>query len=120
MMNKAAASSGGVGVCGALGVTLIVLKLCGVLQLAWLWVLAPFWIPPMIVAAALAAVLAGIAVRTVTRRYVFGRTDTAKPPIPPLVQEPVQGWTKPRLTDFLTRNLGFYGLAQEAKLRKTR
>lgn len=27
----------------------IVLKLCHVIAWSWLWVLAPFWIPPMLV-----------------------------------------------------------------------
>jgi len=28
-----------------LGVTFIILKLCGVIAWSWWWVLAPFWIP---------------------------------------------------------------------------
>jgi len=36
-------SSGGIGVCGLLGVAFVVLKLCGVIRWPWLWVLAPFW-----------------------------------------------------------------------------
>lgn len=28
-----------------LGIAFIILKLCGVIQWSWLWVLAPFWIP---------------------------------------------------------------------------
>lgn len=30
---------------GLLGITLIILKLCGVISWSWLWVLSPFWIP---------------------------------------------------------------------------
>jgi phosphoglycerol transferase MdoB-like AlkP superfamily enzyme len=37
--------SGGVGVCGLLGVAFIVLKLCKVINWSWWWVTAPFWIP---------------------------------------------------------------------------
>ena len=37
-------SSGGVGVPGLLQVAFIVLKLCGVINWSWLWVLAPTWI----------------------------------------------------------------------------
>ena len=35
----------GVGVCGLLGVAFVVLKLCGVIDWSWWWVLAPFWVP---------------------------------------------------------------------------
>lgn len=39
-------SSGGAGfsVFGLLGVVFVVLKLCGVIDWSWLWVLSPFWI----------------------------------------------------------------------------
>lgn len=32
-----------------LGIAFIVLKLCGVIAWSWWWVLAPFWIPGVIV-----------------------------------------------------------------------
>ena len=35
----------GAGPIGLLGVAFVVLKLTGVINWAWLWVLAPFWIP---------------------------------------------------------------------------
>ena len=34
----------GIGVTGLLGVAFVVLKLCGVINWSWLWVLSPFWI----------------------------------------------------------------------------
>ena len=37
------------GFCGALTVAFIVLKLCGVIEWSWIWVLAPLWIPIAIV-----------------------------------------------------------------------
>ena len=37
-------SSGGIGVAGLLGVAFIILKLTGVINWSWLWVLCPFWI----------------------------------------------------------------------------
>ena len=44
--NKATASaSGGIGFGGLLTIVFIVLKLCGVINWSWLWVLAPTWIP---------------------------------------------------------------------------
>lgn len=38
-------SNSGIGVAGLLGVAFIVLKLIGVIDWSWWWVLAPFWIP---------------------------------------------------------------------------
>lgn len=35
----------GMSVSSLLGIAFIVLKLCGVIQWSWWWVLAPFWIP---------------------------------------------------------------------------
>lgn len=37
----------GVGFCGLLTIAFIVLKLCGVIDWGWAWVLAPLWIPCM-------------------------------------------------------------------------
>ena len=37
-------TTGGVGVTGLLQVALIVLKLCGVINCSWWWVLCPSWI----------------------------------------------------------------------------
>lgn len=36
-------TSGGIGVGGALGIAFIVLKLTGVIDWSWWWVLSPFW-----------------------------------------------------------------------------
>ena len=38
----------GIGFCGLLGIAFIVLKLLGVIKWSWLWVLAPVWIPALI------------------------------------------------------------------------
>jgi len=32
-------------ICGLLGVAFTILKLCGVINWSWIWVLAPFWMP---------------------------------------------------------------------------
>lgn len=34
----------GIGFCGLLTIAFIVLKLCGVINWSWIWVLAPLWI----------------------------------------------------------------------------
>ena len=36
-------SSGGIGFCSLLGIVFIVLKLCGVINWSWVWVLVPLW-----------------------------------------------------------------------------
>ena len=46
--NSSSAASGGIGFTGALQLIFIVLKLCGVIKWSWLWVLAPTWIPVII------------------------------------------------------------------------
>lgn len=45
MKNKSNNVSGGMGVTGALGVAFVVLKLLGIIEWSWLWVLSPFWLP---------------------------------------------------------------------------
>lgn len=37
-------ASGGIGATGLLGIAFIVLKLCGVINWSWWWVLSPYWI----------------------------------------------------------------------------
>lgn len=37
-------SAGGIGFTGILTIAFIVLKLCGVINWSWLWVLSPIWI----------------------------------------------------------------------------
>lgn len=41
--------SGGIGFFEALGLIFIVLKLCGVIDWSWWWVLAPIWMPVALV-----------------------------------------------------------------------
>ena len=43
--NNQVASSGGIGVCGLLGVAFIILKLCGVINWSWWLVLLPLYGP---------------------------------------------------------------------------
>ena len=37
--------TGGIGFCGLLCIVFITLKLIGIINWSWLWVLAPIWIP---------------------------------------------------------------------------
>lgn len=53
--------------CGLFDVALIVLKLTGVINWSWLWVLAPIWIPTAITLAIIVIVLVAILVRELTK-----------------------------------------------------
>ena len=46
---RSVASSGGIGICGLLGVTFIVLRICGIIDWSWWWVTAPLWMPTALV-----------------------------------------------------------------------
>lgn len=65
-------ASGGIGFLGLLTVAFVILKLCNVISWSWWWVLAPIWIPTLLVVAiliiALAFVLAGEVCRDLKRR----------------------------------------------------
>ena len=45
MSRKEVVTSNGIGFTGLLTIVFIVLKLVGVINWSWVWVLAPFWIP---------------------------------------------------------------------------
>lgn len=60
-------TAGGIGFCGLLAVAFIVLKLTGVINWSWLWVLAPIWIPTAITLAIIAIVLVAVLVRELTK-----------------------------------------------------
>ena len=48
--NKTVVSThGGIGIGGLLGVAFVVLRLMGVIDWPWVWVLSPFWIPVALV-----------------------------------------------------------------------
>lgn len=65
-------TAGGIGFCGLLAVAFIVLKLTGVINWSWLWVLAPIWIPTAItltiIVTVLIVVLAKETLRALERR----------------------------------------------------
>lgn len=60
-------TAGGIGFCGLLAVTFIVLKLTGVINWSWLWVLAPIWIPTAITLAIIVTVLIVVLVKETLR-----------------------------------------------------
>jgi len=60
-------TAGGIGFCGLLAVAFIVLKLTGVINWSWLWVLAPIWVPTAITLAIIVIVLVVVLVRELTK-----------------------------------------------------
>jgi hypothetical protein len=119
MAYKSDTTNGGMGICGALGVAFVVLKLCGVLDWSWWWVLAPFWIPPVAVIAVIVAIFTGTVGGAWAWKLRSGRAGTGvRCPSEP-TWEPVHGWTKRQLDDYLARNPG-YRPTYEAELGKCR
>ena len=55
-MSNNTSSSGGIGFGGVLAIVFITLKLIGYIAWSWWWVLAPIWLPILIVLAVLAAI----------------------------------------------------------------
>lgn len=51
------AKSGGIGLCGALFIVFVVLRLTDHIDWAWYWVASPLWLP---ITVALAGILAGV------------------------------------------------------------
>lgn len=54
---KASTSGGGIGFFGLLTIVFITLKLCGVINWSWLWVLSPIWISAGIVGSIIGFIL---------------------------------------------------------------
>jgi hypothetical protein len=59
MSSSSQAQGGGVGCLTVLGIVFVVLKLVGTIDWSWWWVLAPFWVPAVLLLAIL-GVAAGI------------------------------------------------------------
>ena len=67
MSDNKSTSSSGIGFFGLLAILFITLKLTGVITWSWLWVLAPIWIPFVIVVFVL--IIIGIVVIAKYCRY---------------------------------------------------
>jgi len=66
MSNKiSSSSSGGIGLAGLLTIVFITLRLCGVIDWSWWWVLSPLWIS--------ASVVVGVAIIALLVFLAFGR-----------------------------------------------
>ena len=66
-MNSEVKYTGGIGFCGLLTIVFIVLKLIGIIDWSWIWVLAPLWIELIIV-----LVIVGVAVVILKREEKKG------------------------------------------------
>lgn len=67
-------SSGGLGLCSVLTIVFIVLKLVGVINWSWLWVLSPLWIE--IIIAIILAIILVLIEKNDDRKY--GRSSRIK------------------------------------------
>ena len=65
---RSSSASGGIGFAGALTLLFIGLKLGGVIDWSWWWVLSPLWISALLGVLILGAVLAGAALVAARRR----------------------------------------------------
>ena len=120
MSYRAETANGAIGVCGALGIAFVVLKLCGVIDWSWWWVSAPFWIPLAAGIVVLVAIFTGMAGSAFTRGSLSGRAGTGVGyPPQESTYEPVHGWTRRQLAHYLARNPG-YRSAYEAEVERRR
>lgn len=68
MSTSSSSSSGGIGFAGLLTIVFITLKLCGVIDWSWWWVLAPIWIVAVVVVVVLLGVIAVVVWTDADRR----------------------------------------------------
>lgn len=64
MSKSSSTTSGGIGFTGLLTIAFIILKLCGVIQWSWIWVLSPIWIGIVLVLLILLLVFCAIVVKS--------------------------------------------------------
>ena len=68
----------GIGFLGALTIAFIVLKLCKIINWSWLWVLAPLWIPVVIVMILFAVIFIVLAIRGAMHKIGGGEHDAGQ------------------------------------------
>lgn len=69
--NTEKAANGGMSLCGVLTTIFVVLKLVGVIDWPWVWVLAPFWIT--LILGVIGIIIAIIFVIGIFKKEKFGR-----------------------------------------------
>lgn len=73
MSSNRNSSSSGIGICGVLTIVFIVLKLVGVINWSWLWVLCPLWIDILLTVIVLVVIIAIIDNKTRKKTWKSGR-----------------------------------------------
>lgn len=83
------AGGGGIGFIGALTILFIALKLCGVINWHWAWVLSPLWISLLISAGLFGLVLLGVGgfLAVVLAIWLYGEYAKRNRPIPVKVRK---------------------------------
>jgi membrane protein YdbS with pleckstrin-like domain len=71
--NTEKAANGSMGLCGVLTIIFVVLKLIGVIDWAWVWVLSPLWIS--FILGIIGIVIAVIAMVYIFKKEKFGWWD---------------------------------------------
>ena len=69
MKRSSSSSSSGIGFFGLLTVALIVLKLTGFIDWDWTWILAPIWIPSVLVLVVLGLLALGFLARDQWKKH---------------------------------------------------
>ena len=72
MSSNRNSSSSGIGICGVLTIVFVVLKLVGVINWSWLWVLCPLWID-ILLTIILLVIIAIMNKRTRKKKWKSGR-----------------------------------------------
>ena len=60
--NKTVIKSSGIGFLGLLTIVFITLKLCGIIEWSWLWILSPIWLGAATVVAIILVVIIVVAI----------------------------------------------------------
>lgn len=70
-METSNTTSGGIGFVGLLTIVFIVLKLVGVIDWSWWWILSPIWISVGIIVGILLLILIGIGIYFIVRNLIY-------------------------------------------------
>lgn len=77
-MNNKNSTSGGLGLASVLTIVFVVLKLVGVIDWSWIWVLSPFWIDLILTVLIIGGILAYYAYDDMRWEREYGTRKTKK------------------------------------------
>lgn len=66
---KSSTNSGGIGILGLLGVVFVTLKLCGVINWSWWFVVAPFYVPLLIIVSITITLWSSVGIYLLYKRF---------------------------------------------------